>query len=86
MSVSELIIGPRGCIPVIGVAWFICPLLCMGLVGGGTSGLAVPIIRASLVVQTVKNLPAMQETLVRSLDQEDPWKREWLPTPVFFPG
>ena len=28
--------------------------------------------RASLVVQTVKNLPAMQETWVRSLGQEDP--------------
>ena len=27
--------------------------------------------RASLVAQTVKNLPAMQETQVRSLDQED---------------
>ena len=27
---------------------------------------------ASLVAQTVKNPPAMQETLVRSLDQEDP--------------
>ena len=29
-------------------------------------------IRASLVVQMVKNLPAMQETQVRSLGQEDP--------------
>ena len=75
MSVSELIIGPRGCIPVIGVAWFICPLLCMGLVGGGTSGLAVPIIRASLVVQTVKNLPAMQGTGVRSLGWENPLEK-----------
>ena len=28
--------------------------------------------RASLVAQLVKNLPAMQETLVRFLDQEDP--------------
>ena len=27
---------------------------------------------ASLVAQMVKNLPAMQETQVRSLDQEDP--------------
>ena len=27
---------------------------------------------ASLVAQTVKNLPAMQETWVRSLGQEDP--------------
>ena len=28
-------------------------------------------IRASLVAQTVKNLPAMQETWVQSLGQED---------------
>ena len=30
---------------------------------------------ASLVVQTVKSLPAMQETWVRSLDQEDPLEK-----------
>ena len=41
---------------------------------------------ASLVAQLVKNLPEMQETLVRSLGQEDPWRREWLPTLVFLPG
>ena len=40
---------------------------------------------ASLVAQSVKNLPAMQETQVRSLDQEDPLKK-WQPTPVFLPG
>ena len=40
----------------------------------------------SLVAQTVKNLPAMQETWVRSLGREDPWRREWQPTPVFLPG
>ena len=28
----------------------------------------------SLIVQLVKNLPAMQETLVQFLDQEDPLK------------
>ena len=28
----------------------------------------------------------MQETPVRSLGWEDPWKRESLPTPVFCPG
>ena len=28
----------------------------------------------------------MQETWVRSLDQEDPWRRAWQPTPVFMPG
>ena len=40
----------------------------------------------SLVSQLVKNLSAMQETRVRSLGWEDPWRRERLPTPVFWPG
>ena len=34
----------------------------------------------------LKNLPAMQETWVQSLGQEDPWRREWQPIPVFLPG
>ena len=47
-------------------------------------------VRASLVAQTIKNLPAMQETGVRSLGWEDPlqkgmathssilaWKMSW---------
>ena len=34
----------------------------------------------------VTRLPAVQETWVQSLGQEDPWRREWLPTPVFLPG
>ena len=38
---------------------------------------------ASLITQLVKNSPAMQETLVRFLGWEDPWRRERLPTPVF---
>ena len=38
--------------------------------------------RASQVAQTVKNLPAMQETWVRKI----PWKMAWQPTPVFLPG
>ena len=42
--------------------------------------------RASLVVQTVKNLSAMQETLVQSLVQEDPLEKKWQLTPVFLPG
>ena len=41
---------------------------------------------ASVVAQTVKNLPAMQETGVQSLGLEDPWRREWQPTLVFLPG
>ena len=31
---------------------------------------------ASLVAQMVKNMPAMQETWVRSLGQEDPLEKE----------
>ena len=38
---------------------------------------------ASLVAQRIKHLPAMQETWVESLGREDPWRREWLSTPVF---
>ena len=34
----------------------------------------------------VKNLPAMEEIWVQSLDLEDPLEKEWLPTPVFLPG
>ena len=44
------------------------------------------ISRTSLVVQMVKNLPAMQETWVQSLGWEDPLRREWLSTPVCLPG
>ena len=43
---------------------------------------------ASQVAQLVKNLPAMQETLVQFLGQEDPLEKDRLPTPIFlgFPG
>ena len=34
------------------------------------------IFRASLIAQLVKNLPAMQETWVRLLGQEDPLEKE----------
>ena len=34
-----------------------------------------PQIQSSLVAQTVKNLPAMQEIQVQSLGQEDPLER-----------
>ena len=33
--------------------------------------------RASLVAQVVKNLPAMQETPVQFLAQEDPMEKGW---------
>ena len=41
---------------------------------------------ASLVAQLVKNLPAMQETWVDPWTRKIPWRRESLPTPVFWPG
>ena len=44
---------------------------------------------SSLVAQMVKNPPALCETWVQSLGQEDPlWRRKWqhTPTPVFLPG
>ena len=31
-------------------------------------------------------LPAMRETWVQSLGWEDPWRRAWQPTPIFWPG
>ena len=42
-------------------------------------------IRASLIAQTVTNLPAMQETWVQSLDWEDSQEKEWQPTSVLLP-
>ena len=43
-------------------------------------------ISSLLVAQTVKNLPAMWETQVWSWVRKIPWRREWLPTPVLWPG
>ena len=46
-----------------------------------------PVIKgASLVAQLVKNPPAMLETWVRSWVGKIPWRRERLPTPVFWPA
>ena len=41
---------------------------------------------ASLVAQSVKNRPAVQETKIRSLVGKIPWRRKWHTTPVFLPG
>ena len=43
-------------------------------------------IEASLIPQSVKNLPAMQETQVQSLGMMIPWRRAWQPSPVLLPG
>ena len=42
--------------------------------------------RASLVAQTVKNPSVMQETRFNPWVGKIPWRRTWLPTPVFLPG
>jgi len=36
------------------------------------------------MAQTIKNVPAMHETKVQSLGQEDPLEKGIVPTPVFF--
>ena len=41
---------------------------------------------ASLVAQTVKNLPTVQETWVQSLGWEDPLEKEMTPIPVLLTG
>ena len=47
---------------------------------------SVYLLRAPLVAQLVKNLPAMQETWVDPWVGKVPWRRERLPTPVSWPG
>ena len=42
--------------------------------------------QSSLIAQSVKNLPAMQETWVQFLRREDPLEKEMATTPVFLPG
>ena len=44
------------------------------------------LIQACLVAQLVKNLPAMQETLVQFLDWEDPLEKGKATIPVFWAG
>ena len=39
-----------------------------------------------VLVQMLKNPPAMHETRVQSLGRKDPQRRKWKPTPVFLPG
>ena len=36
--------------------------------------------------QTLPSMWELQETQVRSLGREDPWRRAWQPTPVLLPG
>ena len=50
------------------------------------SEIAIRNYNLPFVTQAVKNLPAMQETWVRSRVRKIPWRRAWQPTPVFLPG
>ena len=43
-------------------------------------------LRASLVAQMVKNLPAMQETQILSRGREDPLEKEMATHSIFLPG
>ena len=53
---------------------------------GDTMGSSPPHPWASLAAPTVKNLPAMKKTWFDPWVGKIPWRREWLPTPVFLPG
>ena len=48
--------------------------------------MTIGIYGALPIAQCVKNPPAGQDTWIRSLGQEDLWKRKWQPTPVLLPG
>ena len=50
------------------------------------TGLLPGTLGASLVAQTVKNLPAMQETQFNPWVRKIPWRRKRQPTSVFLPG
>ena len=40
----------------------------------------------SLVAQSARNQPAMQDAQVQTLSQKFLWRRKWQPTPGFLPG
>ena len=56
-----------------------------GRFGGEGIGYPCQVLETSLVAKTVKNLPAMWETWVRSWFGKIPWRREQLWTSVFWP-
>ena len=66
--------GDPGLIPVSGRS------------AGGGIGYPLQYSWVSLMAQLVKNLHAMWETWVQFLGGKISWRRESLPTPVFWPG
>ena len=68
-----------------GIVWNIILSLPLSLYFSVTGDIYIlHLLYSSLVAQTVKNLPAMLETWVWSLSQEDPLEKG-IPTPVFLP-
>ena len=78
--------GDWSCIFCVSLSWQVYSLPLSHL-GSPAVRLGADYIKsgASQGAQRVKNLPAMLETCLQSLGQEDLWRREWQPTPVFFP-
>ena len=56
-------------------SWKGCTFFCCWVEYSINVNLSMVFFRASLVTQTINNLPAMQETWVRSLGQEDPLEK-----------
>ena len=52
----------------------------------GTWSQILPSVGASLMAQTVKKLPAIQETQIQPWVRKILWRRKWQHTPVFLPG
>ena len=61
-------------------------LLCLQDWQAGFFFLPLAPLRASLVAQLVKNLPVCRRPGFNPWVGKIPWRREWLPTPVFWPG
>ena len=63
------------------------PSLIPGLGRSTGEGIGYPLQYSwtSLVAQLVKNPPAVRETWVQSWVRKNPWRRERLPTPGFWP-
>ena len=51
-----------------------------------TTSLHYSFAGASLVALMVKNLPTMWETWLDSWVKKIPWRKKWLPPPIFLPG
>ena len=56
-----------------------------GRSSGERTGYPLQYSWAPLMSQLVNNPPAIQETWIGSLARKIPWRREKLPTPVFWP-